>query len=87
MIDVREEVVNEKIEITLIFDQKDFDFFSLDKGDPKEWIRNACVANNARREKMIRQELAENVIVTDADVEKRIEELKLEKLENENIEG
>ena len=79
MIEAKEKVNGNKVEITITFDQADWDFFSLDKGDPKEWVRNACEANNSHREKLMRRELAEKVTVTDADVQAHIEKLKADK--------
>ena len=79
MIEAKEVVKGNKVEITLTFDKADYDFFSLDKGDPKEWIRNACDANNSRRKKLLKREIAETVTVTDADVEAKIAKMKAEK--------
>jgi len=79
MINARETTINNKIEITITFDKEDFDFFSLDKGDAKEWIRNACHANNASRLKLLKKELAEKEIITDERIKKRITELITEK--------
>jgi len=80
MITVKE-IINEngQTEITIIFDKEDYNFFSLDKGDPKEWIRNDCSANNSRRKKMLKREIAEKVVVTDAIVEAEIAKIIAEK--------
>lgn len=72
MITATEVVKGNKVEVTVVFDKQDWDFFSLDKGDPKEWVRNACDANNSRRKKLLKREIAETTIVTDADVDKEI---------------
>ena len=79
MIEATEVVKGNKVEITLTFDKADYDFFSLDKGDPKEWIRNACEVNNSRRKERMKDKLKKDVEVSEEDILAEIEKIKAEK--------
>ena len=79
MIEATEVVKGNKVEITLTFDKADYDFFSLDKGDPKEWIRNACEVNNSRRKERMKDKLKKDVEVSEEAILKEIEKIKAEK--------
>lgn len=70
-------------EITLTFTQDEYDLFSLDKGDPKEWIRNACSVNMADHTQRIKADLTKDIKPSNTDFDKKVKELKAEKLKRE----
>ena len=65
--------------ISITFTQDEYDLFSLDKGDPKEWIRNACEVNNSRRKERMKDKLKKDVEVSEEAILKEIEKIKAEK--------
>lgn len=71
------------VEITITFTKAEFDLFTLDKGDAKEWIRNACEVNLQDHTKRIKEDLTKDIKPSDADFNKKIKELKAEKLKRE----
>lgn len=70
-------------EITIVFTQDEYDLFSLDKGDPKEWIRNAVSVNLADHTARIKADLTKDISVSDADFKTEIDRLQAEKLAKE----
>ncbi len=70
-------------EITLTFTQDEYDLFSLDKGDPKEWIRNAIQVNMADYTQRIKADLTKDIVPSEADFKAKVEALQAEKLANE----
>ena len=74
-----EVVTQDEVTISITFTQDEYDLFSLDKGDPKEWIRNACFVNNYRRKERIKETLTKDIVVSEEDILAEIEKIKLEK--------
>ncbi len=70
-------------EITIIFTQDEYDLFSLDKGDPKEWIRNACDVNIVDHTQRIKADLTKDIQPSDIDFKAKVQALQAEKLANE----
>ena len=70
-------------EITITFTQDEYDLFSLDKGDPKEWIRNACDVNMQDYTQRIKADLTKDIQPKDSDFKAKVKTLKAEKLANE----
>ncbi len=69
-------------EITISFTQDEYDLFSLDKGDPKEWIRNACDVNLQDHTQRIKADLTKDIKPSEADFKARVDALQAEKLAN-----
>jgi hypothetical protein len=65
--------------ISITFTNDEYDLFSLDKGDPKEWIRNACDVNMVYHTQRIKADLTKDIIPSEADFKAKVEELKSKK--------
>lgn len=70
-------------EITITFTQDEYDLFSLDKDDPKEWIRNAIAVNLADHTQRIKADLTKDIVPSEADFKAKVQALQAEKLANE----
>ena len=70
-------------EITITFTQDEYDLFSLDKGDPKEWVKNACDVNMADHTRRIKEELTKGIVPSEIDFKAKVKALQVEKLEKE----
>ena len=70
-------------EITISFTKDEYDLFSLDKGDPKEWIRNACDVNMADHTQRIKADLTKDIVPSEADFQAKVQALQAEKIANE----
>ena len=70
-------------EITITFTQDEYDLFSLDKGDPKEWVRNAVSVNLVDHTQRIKADLTKGIVPTEADFKAKVKALQAEKLANE----
>ena len=74
-----EVVTQNDVTISITFTQDEYDFFSLDKGDPKEWIRNACDSNNSRRKERMMDAIKKDIVVTEEDILAEVKKIKKEK--------
>ena len=74
---------NGSASITVSFTKDEYDLFTLDKGDPKEWIRNACNVNMQDHTQRIKADLTKDIIPTDIDFKAKVKALQAEKLANE----
>ena len=74
-----EVVTQDDVTISITFTTAEYGFFSLDKGDPKEWIRNSCYSNNSRRKERMMDAIKKDIVVTEEDILAEVKKIKKEK--------
>jgi hypothetical protein len=67
-------------QITITFSKSEYDLFSLDKGDPKEWIRNAVEVNLRDHTQRIKANMTKELQPSESEFQAKVEALKQEKI-------
>ncbi len=75
------------VTVSITFTRDEYNIFTLDKGDAKEWVRNACDVNVADYTQRIKADLTRDIAPSDADFKAKVQALQVEKASQAKLEN